>query len=104
MPSEPAVDVRQLNRDLCSKEGHTWGPLAVNVCHRCHEQRLAQPPGPVSVTVPQRDLDKLIVAVHAVLDAYEGRFEIEASGGRYWGPIDDEIKALRSALTKCDGL
>jgi hypothetical protein len=42
---EPAVDVRQLNRDLCAKEGHAWGPLAVNVCHRCHEQRLAQPPG-----------------------------------------------------------
>jgi hypothetical protein len=80
--------------------GHEDAAL-LGLCARAIEESSRPPPGPVSVTVPQRDLDKLIVAVHAVLDAYEGRFEIEASGGRYWGPIDDEIKALRSALTKC---
>jgi Lar family restriction alleviation protein len=80
--------------------GHEDAAL-LGLCARAIEKSSRPPPGPVSVTVPQRDLDKLIVAVHAVLDAYEGRFEIEASGGRYWGPIDDEIKALRSALTKC---
>lgn len=37
-------------------------------------------------------------AAQVVLDAYQSRFE--TGTGNYFGPIDDEIAALRSALTK----
>lgn len=34
--AEPSVDVGQLNRDLCAKDGHVLGVLA-RPCLRCHE-------------------------------------------------------------------
>jgi hypothetical protein len=44
------------------------------------------------------DVEQLVRAAQAVLDAYESRFEVEATNGRCFGPIDDEIKALRAII------
>lgn len=63
-------------------DGEYWTPLHDKLAQRLKE-------------IPAVELKR---AVHAALEAYQSRFG--TGTGNFYGPIGDEMTALREALTK----